>query len=101
MKQENLLDYEDITSAVTEIIKPKTEFNMYFEKKAINSYYVSTIEDKAEVIYDLCLTGGAYSDDGKSIIIKSNINDYGTYAIDNILSESDMWKDKEEINDDI
>lgn len=73
------------------------DFFVYFNGAAVDRYLCSTDEDKAEVVYDLLKDGGTYSPDGRLIYLKSNIGDYGVYAMEDLLSESERYADKEEI----
>lgn len=47
--------------------------------------------------HDLLHDVAYYTDDNKFVLLRSNIGNYGTYAIENLLFEEDWEKDVEAV----
>lgn len=99
MKKFDTLDceamgYDQIKELVRKILD--NDFFIYFQNQPISKYNCNCLEDKAEVVYDIMIGNPCYSLDNKLIYIQSHLNAYGTYAMENLLSESDMYTDKED-----
>ena len=92
------LDYDEIVELLHKVIN--SDFMMYFNV-GVGKYLVSTLEEKSEILYDISHSISYYSEDKKLIIVRAHINEYGnkTYAIENLLSTADMWRDTEDFDD--
>ena len=92
------LDYDEIVELLHKVIN--SDFAMYFNV-GVGKYLVSTLEEKSEILYDISHSIPYYSEDKKLILVRANINEYGnkTYAIENLLSTADMWRDTEDFDD--
>ena len=72
-----------------------SDFFCYFKEGT--RYSCSAIHEKAEILYDLLHDVAYYTDDNKFVLLRSNIGNYGTYAIENLLFEEDWEKDVEAV----
>lgn len=90
------LDPQDVEKLIQKMVKISCEFDLYFQNQSVSHYWCRYPDEKAEVVYDLMKDVSYYSPDKKKIYIFSNINNYGIYAMDNLLTESEMWDERED-----
>ena len=87
------VEYEQLIELSHKLID--SDFFCYFKEGT--RYSCSAIHEKAEILYDLLHDVAYYTDDNKFVLLHSNIGNYGTYAIENLLFEEDWEKDVEAV----
>ena len=90
------LEPQDVEKLIQKMVKNSCEFDVYFQNQSVSHYWCRYPDEKAEVVYDLMKGVSYYSPDKKKIYIFSNINNYGLYAMDNLLTDSEMWANQED-----
>lgn len=78
------LEYDEVIVLLHKIIE--NDFLIYFNQSA-RPYNCNSTESKAEVLYDIAAYPVYFSDDKKYILINNQLNDYGVYAMENILTD--------------
>ena len=87
------IDFDQLVELSHKIID--SDFYCYFKEGT--KYLCSAIHEKGEILYDLLYSNSYFSSDNKFVLLTSNINNYGTYAIDNLLFKEEWEKDVEKI----
>lgn len=76
------LTYEEVTELLHKVID--NDFLAYFNQSD-RPYNCNSIESKAEVLYDIASYICYWSEDKNYILLQNQLNDYGTYAIENLF----------------